>query len=85
VHSTNIDEIQHTTIAAPSVCVAKSIRNYFQTGDLPAAGLLCEADLKPLVGAPHKAATQDMNAADNKLFDALMAEVNMGHWPGLPL
>jgi len=67
------------------MCVAKSIRIYFQTGELPAAGALCEADLKPLVGTPHKAKTKDMNVTDGRLFDALMAEVNLGHWPGLPL
>ncbi|KAJ5132081.1 Peptidase S33 tripeptidyl aminopeptidase-like C-terminal [Penicillium atrosanguineum] len=81
------DSEGHTTIAAPSVCIAKSIRNYFQTGDLPATGTLCEADLKPLVGAPQKAAAlrHDMNDADMKLFDALLKDVNLGHWPALPL
>jgi len=82
---TIVNKTQHTTIAAPSMCVAKSIRIYFQTGELPAAGALCEADLKPLVGTPHKAKTKDMNVTDGRLFDALMAEVNLGHWPGLPL
>ncbi|KAJ6131342.1 Peptidase S33 tripeptidyl aminopeptidase-like C-terminal [Penicillium sp. IBT 18751x] len=84
---TNVDETQHTTVAAPSVCVAKSIRTYFQNGDLPAPGTLCEADLKPLVGAPQKAAAlrHDMNDSDKKLFNALLADVHLGHWPGLPL
>lgn len=69
------------------MCIAKSIRNYFQTGDLPATGILCEADLKPLVGAPHKATTlhHNVDTADSRLFDALMAEANLGHWSGLPL
>lgn len=80
-------ETQHTTVAAPSVCVAKSIRTYFQTGNLPATGTLCEADLKPLVGAPQKATAlrQTMNDTDRKLFEALLSNVNLGHWPGLPL
>ncbi|OQE84748.1 hypothetical protein PENNAL_c0026G05925 [Penicillium nalgiovense] len=68
----------HTTLTAPSTCVAKAIRHYFQTGKLPVAGTLCEADLKPLVGSPHRHATisQSFSPADRKLFEALMAEVH---------
>ncbi|KAK4862864.1 hypothetical protein LT330_002997 [Penicillium expansum] len=68
----------HTTLTAPSICVAKAIRHYFQTGTLPVVGTLCQADLKPLVGSPHhhEAITQSFNPSDRKLFDALMAEVH---------
>ncbi|KAJ6156529.1 hypothetical protein N7497_005414 [Penicillium chrysogenum] len=68
----------HTTLTAPSICVAKAIRHYFQTGKLPVTGTLCEADLKPLVGSPHRHATisQSSSPADRKLFEALMAEVH---------
>ncbi|KAJ5858981.1 putative hydrolase [Penicillium chrysogenum] len=68
----------HTTLTAPSICVAKVIRHYFQTGKLPVAGTLCEADLKPLVGSPHRHAmiSQSSSPADRKLFEALMAEVH---------
>jgi hypothetical protein len=71
---------QHTTLAAPSICVAKSIRHYFQTGTLPAVGTLCQADLKPLVGTPNQAmaVSQALSPADRKLFGALMAEVQQG-------
>ncbi|EKV11473.1 Proteinase, putative [Penicillium digitatum PHI26] len=67
----------HTTLTAPSICVAKAIRHYFQTGALPTEGTLCEADLKPLVGSPHHLAkiTQSLNPSDRRLFEALMAEV----------
>ncbi|QQK39502.1 Proteinase, putative [Penicillium digitatum] len=66
----------HTTLTAPSICVAKAIRHYFQTGALPTEGTLCEADLKPLVGSPHHLAkiTQSLNPSDRRLFEALMAE-----------
>ncbi|KAJ5919828.1 Peptidase S33 tripeptidyl aminopeptidase-like C-terminal [Penicillium verhagenii] len=77
------DSEGHTTIAAPSVCVASLIRIYFQTGNLPDIGTICQADLKPLVGhidqVPIKA--QSMTAADRKLFDVLMAEVKRGYLP----
>ncbi|CAG8893419.1 unnamed protein product [Penicillium egyptiacum] len=68
----------HTTVTAPSICVAKAIRHYFQTGKLPVAGTLCEADLKPLVGSPYHHATisPSFSPADRKLFEALMAEVH---------
>ncbi|KAJ5788753.1 hypothetical protein N7457_003743 [Penicillium paradoxum] len=66
----------HTTLAAPSICVAKAIRHYFQTGTLPMVGTICEADLKPLVGSPHHAtASRSFSPSDRRLFDALMAEV----------
>lgn len=79
------DIMEHTTIAAPSICIAKAIRNYFQTGALPTAGTLCQADLKPLVGSPDHAATlsESLSPADRKLFKALMAEVERG--PTFPI
>ncbi|KAJ5151287.1 Peptidase S33 tripeptidyl aminopeptidase-like C-terminal [Penicillium canariense] len=79
------DSEGHTTIAAPSLCVAKAIRDYFQSGSLPAAGTLCEADLKPLIGPLNKVHRQDLGHADGKLMDALMAELEHGFFPRLPL
>ncbi|KAJ5187880.1 hypothetical protein N7449_010874 [Penicillium cf. viridicatum] len=75
----------HTTLTAPSICVAKAIRHYFQTGTLPVVGTLCQADLKPLVGSPHHHATisQNFSPSDRKLFKALMAEVQRA--PPFPL
>ncbi|KAK3936109.1 Alpha/Beta hydrolase protein [Diplogelasinospora grovesii] len=37
----------HTSLAAPSTCTAKHIRGYFQTGQLPSEGAVCEGDLDP--------------------------------------
>ncbi|KAJ5386859.1 Peptidase S33 tripeptidyl aminopeptidase-like C-terminal [Penicillium cosmopolitanum] len=73
----------HTTIAAPSLCVARAIRNYFQTGALPDAGTICEADLKPLVGAPDgiHSLGRDLSPGDRKLLDASLAEAMRGHFP----
>ncbi|CAG8016740.1 unnamed protein product [Penicillium olsonii] len=75
----------HTTLAAPSVCVAKAIRHYFQTGQLPSEGTLCQADLKPLVGTPDAAVaiSESLAPTDGRLFEALMAEVQRG--PLFPL
>ncbi|KAJ5786225.1 Peptidase S33 tripeptidyl aminopeptidase-like C-terminal [Penicillium pulvis] len=75
------DSEGHTTLAAPSMCIAKLIRTYFQTGDLPDVGTLCLADLKPMVGHVDQMpiTTQSMTAADRKLFDALIAETKQGY------
>jgi hypothetical protein len=34
----------HCTLAAPSVCIAKGIRDYFNTGELPKEGMACKPD-----------------------------------------
>ena len=46
---------------------------------------LCEADLKPLVGAPvgSLGLDQDLSSGDRKLLEASLAEVMRGHWPYL--
>ncbi|KAJ5171940.1 hypothetical protein N7492_004533 [Penicillium capsulatum] len=77
----------HTTIAAPSMCVARAIRDYFQAGTLPQNSTLCEADMKPLIGRVEHAGAlaQDMSPGDRVLFGALMAEVRAGHWRDVPL
>ncbi|KAI9367304.1 TAP-like protein-domain-containing protein [Aspergillus egyptiacus] len=48
------DSEGHCTLAAPSICVSMGVRKYFQTGELPDPGTICEADVKPLLGAPNK-------------------------------
>lgn len=35
------DAVGHTTVSAPSLCVARALRAYFQRGALPAPGTLC--------------------------------------------
>ncbi|KAL2816499.1 TAP-like protein-domain-containing protein [Aspergillus granulosus] len=80
------DSEGHCTLAAPSVCVSMSIRKYFQTGELPAAGTVCNADLKPLLGHPSKIeeehATWSMD--DITLYKVLLEEAQRLR-PDLPL
>lgn len=38
---------QHTSLAAPSLCTAKAVRNYFQDGVLPEDGTRCDPQLLP--------------------------------------
>ncbi|KAE9364696.1 hypothetical protein N431DRAFT_563952 [Stipitochalara longipes BDJ] len=42
--------IGHCSIAAPSLCTAKIVRQYFQTGKLPASNKTCEVDESPFIG-----------------------------------
>lgn len=60
------------------MCVAKAIRKYFQTGQLPPPDTLCSTDLKPLLGIPNKSAMQHAEAipADRRLYDALIDDVS---------
>ena len=39
--------VGHCTLSMPSLCTAKHIREYFQTGRLPAEGTKCEVDVQP--------------------------------------
>ncbi|RAK99936.1 putative proteinase [Aspergillus ibericus CBS 121593] len=77
------DSEGHSTLAAPSVCVHKLIRKYFQTGELPPPGTVCKADIKPLLGASPTA--QERSAGDQRLYDALMEEAQRMPIARLPL
>ncbi|RPB03803.1 hypothetical protein L873DRAFT_1730857 [Choiromyces venosus 120613-1] len=59
----------HCSISAPSLCTAKYVRRYFETGELPPAGTICEADLKPFIGAGDIATP--MSAEDKELLKVL--------------
>ena len=37
----------HCTLAMPSLCVAKNVRQYWQTGELPKNGTMCDVDREP--------------------------------------
>lgn len=39
----------HCSHAHPSLCTARRVRNYFQSGTLPEAGTVCEPDVIPFV------------------------------------
>ncbi|GAM37207.1 hypothetical protein TCE0_022f06931 [Talaromyces pinophilus] len=65
----------HTTGSGPSVCSAKAIRKYFQTGQLPEPGTICSSDFEPLVGTPQGTALlHGMSASDRRLYEALLQD-----------
>ena len=61
----------HCSFTAPSICTAKAVRRYFQTGALPEPGTICEADMKPLLGERPSLKTDEMSVADVELYEAL--------------
>ncbi|KAF7591594.1 hypothetical protein BBP40_001292 [Aspergillus hancockii] len=76
------DSEGHSSMAAPSLCVTKSIRRYFQTGELPPADTVCEPDTRPLIGRTGMPA---IRAGDRTLWEAILA-VHQQVAPGrLPL
>ncbi|OKL57393.1 hypothetical protein UA08_07409 [Talaromyces atroroseus] len=68
----------HTTGSSPSLCIAKAIRKYFQTGQLPASDAFCPGDLKPLLGVPEESVTMltKINSMDQPIFQALIDDVS---------
>lgn len=65
----------HCTMALPSLCTAKRIRRYFQTGDLPTGGEKCEIDVGPF--GLHKTGLPE--AGDQELLEALIEVART--WP----
>jgi len=76
-----LTEAQHTSLSAPSRCVAKYIQTYFQDGFLPPKNTICETDVQPFeskevedVGG-FKTAETDLDAA---LWEMMKAPVVRG-------
>jgi len=40
----------HCSGSSPSICTARYVRDYFQTGSVPAPGVVCEVEELPLIG-----------------------------------
>ena len=65
----------HATLAMPSTCTAKTIRRYFQTGDLPETGTKCEVDMGPFAEFWTKdrvMSTSNRSRADLELLKAVV-------------
>ncbi|KAF2500930.1 proteinase [Lophium mytilinum] len=60
----------HCSFTAPSICTAKAVRAYFQTGVLPPPNTLCEADVKPFF--KDASASRTLEKSDIELLDALI-------------
>lgn len=49
------DSVGHCSPSAPSVCTVRHVREYFQSGALPAEGTVCEVDWLPFQDPPDLA------------------------------
>jgi len=64
----------HCTLSAPSLCVAKYIRRYFQDGILPAPGTVCEVDYLPFIGSVAPDDEMSALSEDDKVLLEAMKE-----------
>lgn len=73
----------HCTLNAPSSCIARRIRDYFQDGTLPEEGLVCASDRGPF---ESEDVVLGMNAESKELYDAVVGIANaLGGGRGAPL
>jgi TAP-like protein len=71
----------HCTIAQPSTCVAKGIREYFQTGRPPTGEIACKPDVGPFDAGPIFEAMSSeervLSQAIHELSQSLKFKVDM--------
>lgn len=67
----------HTTRSEPSLCNAKAIRQYFQTGKLPDESIRCRVNSRPFLGVegPDTEKLGKLNNEDQTLYDAVVASL----------
>ncbi|MCJ1304552.1 hypothetical protein MMC08_007365 [Hypocenomyce scalaris] len=68
------DSEGHCSYAFPSLCTAKTVRRYFQTGELPKPGTVCDPDRRPFLNAGRnewELERTDLSSEDRILMDTL--------------
>lgn len=65
------DSEGHCSHANPSLCTAKVIREYFQTGELPEADTVCAPERKPFLGCVRPGGCE-FKGDDARLWEALV-------------
>jgi hypothetical protein len=55
----------------PSLCTAKSVRRYFQTGELPRQGTVCQPDERPFQVSKNTSGGKGLSLEDGVLMEAL--------------
>lgn len=63
------DSEGHCSLTAPSLCTAKAVRMYFQTGALPSHGMVCLPEIKPFGLEPSN--DQALTIKDTELLAVL--------------
>lgn len=72
------DSPGHCTLAAPSSCTAKYVRQYFQSGELPPKNTTCKADYEPFGPTPgevHETSVEEkeLKLRVKKVHDVVLA------------
>ncbi|CAE6417836.1 unnamed protein product [Rhizoctonia solani] len=67
----------HCTIAHPSLCTAKAVRDYFLKGKVPAPGTRCKPEPGYLFPGNDSKSISTFSVEDQKLWDALQGLGNM--------
>lgn len=65
------DSEGHCSHGTPSMCTAKVLRRYFQTGELPQPGTICQPDKKPFVGCVREDGCR-FEGHDARVWEALV-------------
>ncbi|RDW94899.1 hypothetical protein BP5796_00662 [Coleophoma crateriformis] len=76
------DSQGHCSYSNPSICTAKVIREYFQTGALPEIGTMCTPQWRPFLGCTNKDEAGNcklMDKEDEKLFESQIGLTQV--WP----
>lgn len=73
------DSEGHCSSTAPSLCTARAVKKYFQTGILPPVGTLCKPDIRPF--EVQREGLEGLNAQDSELLDVLKQIAETMHFP----
>ncbi|KAF9890241.1 hypothetical protein FE257_006153 [Aspergillus nanangensis] len=65
------DSEGHCSHSTPSLCTARAIRRYMQTGQLPREGLVCQPDVRPFVGCIAETKCR-FSSEEGKMWEALV-------------
>ncbi|KAI3007479.1 hypothetical protein CBS147346_3288 [Aspergillus niger] len=76
------NSVGHCTLSGPSLCTAKAIRQYFQTGELPDPGTVCQVEELPFHLAGYER-SQVMSPGDTELMSALHSLSEFRHLLGV--
>ena len=65
-----VDGEGHCSLSSPSICAARYIRKYFQQGQLPGTGSVCDANEKTFLGLVSSGADEDARLLEELRFVA---------------
>lgn len=54
-----VDAEGHCMMSSPSLCMARHVRAYFQSGALPESGTVCDDNEKPFIGVTKRGEAEE--------------------------